>query len=89
MSKHVAYYRVSSRKQGASGVGLEAQRETVARYLGDTVPLASYTEVESGKRDARPELAKALAHCQRVGASLIISKLDRLSRNAHFILSLL
>lgn len=87
--KAICYYRVSTVSQKSSGLGLEAQRETVRRHLGDTTPLAAYTETESGKRNDRPELAKALDHCKRTGASLVIAKLDRLSRNARFILALL
>lgn len=89
MKSVICYYRVSTVSQSKSGLGLESQESIVERYLGDTIPLKSYTEVESGKRNDRPELAKALDHCKRTGASLIIAKLDRLSRNAHFILSLL
>lgn len=91
MKKLVAYYRVSTQKQGASGLGLEAQRECVASYAsasGATI-LAGYEEVESGKRSDRPELAKALAHAKRAKATLIIAKLDRLARNVHFLSGLL
>jgi DNA invertase Pin-like site-specific DNA recombinase len=84
--KYVAYYRVSTSKQGKSGLGLEAQRETVAQHLR-TVPsklVSEFTEVESGKRIDRPELAQALATCRRHGATLIVAKLDRLARNVEF-----
>jgi DNA invertase Pin-like site-specific DNA recombinase len=86
----VAYYRVSTAKQGASGLGLEAQRESVARYLngGDWSIVAEFTEVESGRKADRPELAKAFAACRLYGAKLVIAKLDRLSRDAHFLLGL-
>ena len=87
--KAICYYRVSTKAQKLSGLGLDAQRTIVRKHLGDTAPLAVYTETESGKRNDRPELAKALDHCKRTGASLVIAKLDRLSRNARFILSLL
>lgn len=87
--KAICYYRVSTRAQAASGLSFEAQRTTVHKHLGDTTPLANYTETESGKRNDRPELQRALDHCKRTGASLVIAKLDRLSRNAHFISSLL
>jgi DNA invertase Pin-like site-specific DNA recombinase len=88
--KHVAYYRVSTARQGRSGLGLEAQRQAVADYLngGDWKIVGEFTEVESGKKAARPQLAKALAMCRLHGARLVIAKLDRLSRNAHFLLGL-
>ena len=86
----VAYYRVSTAKQGASGLGLEAQREAVRRYLngGDWRIVAEFTEVESGKRNSRPELTKALAAARLHRAPLVVAKLDRLSRNAAFLLTL-
>jgi DNA invertase Pin-like site-specific DNA recombinase len=86
----VAYYRVSTAKQGASGLGLEAQREAVRAFLngGSWTLAAEFTEVESGKRNDRPELAKALQACRVYGARLVIAKLDRLSRDAHFLLGL-
>jgi DNA invertase Pin-like site-specific DNA recombinase len=87
----VAYYRVSTPKQGASGLGLEAQVAAVAdhaRARGAAV-LASYQEVESGQRADRPELAKAVAHARRAGATLVIAKLDRLARNVHFLSGLM
>src|SRR4051812_24268957 len=89
--KWVAYYRVSTAKQGASGLGLEAQREAVAGYLngGDWQLAAEFTEVESGRKNDRPELAKALAMCRRIGATLIIAKLDRLARNVAFVSNLM
>lgn len=88
--KCVAYYRVSTARQGASGLGLEAQREAVSRFLsgGRWCVVASFTEVESGKRDDRPELARAIQACRVYGARLVIAKLDRLSRDAHFLLGL-
>lgn len=88
--KFVAYYRVSTQKQAASGLGLEAQRHAVEEYVrsrGGEVS-ASFTEAESGKRDSRPELAKALHLADVTGATLVIAKLDRLSRNAAFLLTL-
>lgn len=86
----VAYYRVSTAKQGRSGLGLEAQREAVRSFLNgsDWRLLAEFTEVESGKRSDRAELAKALQACRIYGARLVIAKLDRLSRDAHFLLGL-
>ncbi|OSI24346.1 recombinase family protein [Bradyrhizobium canariense] len=87
----VAYYRVSTKGQGRSGLGLDAQRETVRNYLNDgqSSLVEAFTEVESGKRDDdRPQLAKALQTCRAYGAKLVIAKLDRLSRDAHFLLGL-
>jgi DNA invertase Pin-like site-specific DNA recombinase len=86
MTAIIAYYRVSTKRQGASGLGLEAQREAVRRYAEATHSTikASYTEVESGKRGDRPELLKALAHAKRSKATLVVAKLDRLSRNVAF-----
>jgi DNA invertase Pin-like site-specific DNA recombinase len=95
MSAHfgrfVAYYRVSTDKQGESGLGLDAQRQAVMNYLngGPWKLVAEHTEVESGKRNARPELQKALAACRRHKAKLCIAKLDRLSRNLAFIATLM
>jgi DNA invertase Pin-like site-specific DNA recombinase len=90
MGRFVAYYRVSTAKQGRSGLGLDAQREAVRAYLngGNWTLLAEHTEVESGKVDDRPELTKALQTCRLTGATLVIAKLDRLSRDAHFLLGL-
>jgi DNA invertase Pin-like site-specific DNA recombinase len=89
--KFVAYYRVSTQKQGRSGLGLEAQREAVETYLngGKWSIAAEFTEVESGKRADRPEFAKALAACRLHRATLVIAKLDRLARNVHFVASLM
>jgi hypothetical protein len=95
MSAHfgrfVAYFRVSTDKQGESGLGLDAQRQAVMNYLngGPWRLVAEHTEVESGKRNARPELQKALAACRRYKAKLCIAKLDRLSRNLAFIATLM
>jgi len=88
----IAYYRVSSDRQGRSGLGLEAQREIVesyARRIGTTL-LASYTEIESGRRCERPQLALAVSHvrAQAGRVRLIVAKLDRLSRDARFLLEL-
>ena len=86
----VAYYRVSTDKQGRSGLGLDAQRATVATYAwGRGEIIGEFQEVESGKHDARPQLQAALALCRRKKATLLIAKLDRLSRNVAFIASLM
>jgi DNA invertase Pin-like site-specific DNA recombinase len=89
--KFVAYYRVSTGRQGQSGLGLEAQRSAVLAYLnGDSwTMIAEFTEVESGKHADRPELAAALAACRKHKAKLVIAKLDRLSRNLAFIATLM
>jgi DNA invertase Pin-like site-specific DNA recombinase len=89
--KFIAYYRVSTDKQGKSGLGLEAQRHAVQQYLngGSWSLVSELTEVESGKRNERPELDKALAACKRHKAKLVIAKLDRLSRNLAFIAALM
>ena len=89
--KFIAYYRVSTKKQGQSGLGLEAQKSAVADYLngGKWALVAEFTEVESGKRSDRPELGKALAMCRLRGATLVVAKLDRLARNVHFLSGLM
>jgi DNA invertase Pin-like site-specific DNA recombinase len=88
--KFIAYHRVSTAKQGASGLGLEAQQAAVTAYLngGAWTLLGTFVEVESGKRNDRPQLTKALAQCKLTGATLIIAKLDRLARNVAFIANL-
>jgi DNA invertase Pin-like site-specific DNA recombinase len=91
MGRFTAYFRVSTARQGRSGLGLEAQQEAVRQYLasvGGTL-VAEFTEVESGKRNARPELEKALAACKRHKCKLVIAKIDRLSRNLAFIAKLM
>jgi DNA invertase Pin-like site-specific DNA recombinase len=93
--KFIAYYRVSTARQGQSGLGLEAQQESVRRYLngGDWELLAEHQEVETGTGadalDKRPQLKAALAECRKQGATLIIAKLDRLARNVHFVSGLM
>jgi DNA invertase Pin-like site-specific DNA recombinase len=90
-SKFVSYYRVSTQKQGRSGLGLEAQKAAVETYLRAHagVELASFTEVESGKNAVnRPQLQAALLRCRQTRATLLVAKLDRLSRNASFLMSL-
>ncbi|MTK63861.1 MAG: resolvase [Methanobacterium sp.] len=88
--RFVAYLRVSTEAQGRSGLGLEAQREAVRQFLngGAWELLAEFVEVERGKKDDRPKLAEALHLCKLTGAKLVIAKLDRLSRDAHFLLGL-
>ncbi|BAE53318.1 recombinase family protein [Paramagnetospirillum magneticum] len=89
--KFIAYYRVSTDKQGKSGLGLEAQQAAVRAYLngGDWDLLAEYTEIESGKRADRPQLAQALKAAKKAGAVLVIAKLDRLARNVAFIANMM
>lgn len=89
--KVVAYYRVSTKKQGDSGLGLEAQKDAVLQYLngGQWDLLAEYTDVESGADDARPALAQAISHAKKAKATLVIAKLDRLSRKVSFVASLM
>ena len=88
--KFISYLRVSTARQGASGLGLEAQRHAVESYLngGDWTLVEEFVEVESGKNTLRPKLAAALSACRLHGASLVVAKLDRLSRNAAFLLNL-
>jgi DNA invertase Pin-like site-specific DNA recombinase len=93
--KFVAYYRVSTQKQGQSGLGIEAQRAAVETYLngGGWQLVDEFTEVETGKGadalDRRPQLRAALALCKKVKATLVIAKLDRLARNVHFVSGLI
>jgi DNA invertase Pin-like site-specific DNA recombinase len=88
--RFVSYLRVSTAKQGQSGLGLDAQRKAVADYLngGSWKLMAEVVEIESGKRSDRPKLAEALRLCRLHNATLVIAKLDRLSRDAHFLLGL-
>lgn len=83
--RFVAYYRVSTAKQGQSGLGLEAQRQTVLQSIGVGELLEEFTEVESGKLNSRPQLQSALKHARLTKSTLIVAKLDRLSRNAAFL----
>ena len=91
----VTYIRVSTARQGVSGLGLDAQRQTVAQYLagGSKTVLADFVEVETGKGanalDRRPQLRQALDLCKKTGATLLIAKLDRMARNVHFISGLM
>jgi len=89
--RFIAYYRVSTEQQGMQGNGMAAQRKAVEDYLngGSWKLVGEFTEVESGKRSDRPELAKAIAACKKHRAKLVIAKLDRLSRNVHFISGLM
>jgi DNA invertase Pin-like site-specific DNA recombinase len=90
LRRFVTYFRVSTQKQGASGLGLEAQRKAVADYLaghkGEVI--AEFQEIESGKINDRPQLLGALQRCRQTRATLLVAKLDRLSRSAAFLLNL-
>ena len=86
---YVAYLRQSTKKQEVSGLGIEAQREIIGRYLGQEKPIAEFVETESGKKTDRPKLTEALALCRKTGSTLIVAKLDRLSRNVAFTSKLL
>src|ERR1039457_6160472 len=91
MKNYIAYLRVSTDKQGEQGHGINAQRQAIANYLvacGGEL-LEEYVEVESGKKNERPELQKAISRCKMSRATLIIAKLDRLSRNLAFIANLM
>lgn len=89
-AKFIAYFRVSTAQQSRSGLGLEAQRAAVVAYAEQTgaVVLADYTEIESGANAQRPQLHRALAHCQLSGARLLVAKLDRLTRDVGFLAAL-
>jgi DNA invertase Pin-like site-specific DNA recombinase len=93
--KFIAYHRVSTQKQGASGLGLEAQKATVLGYLngGHWQLIEEFIEIETGKGadalDRRPQLKLAMAACKKAGATLVFAKLDRLARNVHFISGLI
>ena len=86
MASYIAYYRVSTERQGQSGLGLEAQQTAVKQYADGIIH--SFTEIESGKNDDRPQLQAAIAMCKATGAALLIAKIDRLSRQAAFLLTL-
>lgn len=88
--RYVTYLRVSTDRQGRSGLGLEAQRTAVASYIAGKGEIAAeFVEIESGKKNDRPQLSHALAETKRIGAVLLIAKLDRLARNVAFIANLL
>jgi DNA invertase Pin-like site-specific DNA recombinase len=90
MAKFIAYYRVSTDRQGASGLGLDAQRQAVAGFVGTGRLVAEFTEIESGRRHTnRPQLLAALAECRKRRAVLLIARLDRLARNVAFISALM
>ncbi|MCA9122913.1 MAG: recombinase family protein [Planctomycetaceae bacterium] len=86
MTRIIAYYRVSTKKQGKSGLGLEGQKAAVADYVRQQAGnlISEYLEVETGKSKDRPELLKAIAHAKRSKAKLVVAKLDRLARNVAF-----
>ena len=88
-NQYVAYLRVSTQKQGYSGLGLEAQREIIQKYLCGKNPIAEYVEIESGRKKDRPKLKEALTLCRKDGATLIVAKLDRLARSVSFLSNLL
>jgi len=87
-ARYIAYLRVSTKKQGASGLGLEAQREAISQFLRGGRPAAEFIETESGKRNDRPQLEAAMREAKLTGARLLVAKLDRLSRNAAFLMKL-
>ena len=86
---YVAYLRVSTQRQGTSGLGLQAQQEIIRNYLNGDSPIAEFIEVESGRKSDRPKLHKALELCKKKKATLIVAKMDRLSRNVAFTSQLL
>ncbi len=87
--QYIAYFRVSTQRQGASGLGLEAQRKSVTDYVKNNGEIISeFTEIETGKRADRPQLASAIALCKKHGYTLLVAKLDRLARNLNFITTL-
>jgi len=87
--RYIAYYRVSTEKQGASGLGLEAQQQAVINYIKPENIYQEFTEVESGRKKDRPILQEALELCKATGSTLVIAKLDRLARNVAFVSALL
>ncbi|MDG2531020.1 recombinase family protein [Caulobacter endophyticus] len=89
MQRFVAYYRVSTKRQGDSGLGLDAQRDAVRGFVAGRAVVAEFEEVESGKKADRPALEAALRACRLHGATLVIAKLDRLSRSVTFISKLM
>jgi DNA invertase Pin-like site-specific DNA recombinase len=88
MSKFVAYYRVSTQQQGRSGLGLDAQRDAVTRFLAGRTLIAEFEEVESGARADRLQLKAAMERCRQYGAVLVFAKLDRLARDTKLVLDI-
>ena len=88
-SRYVAYLRVSTQRQGSSGLGLQAQQEIIRKHLNGNSPIAEFIEVESGRKSDRPKLHEALELCKKKKATLIVAKMDRLSRNVAFTSQLL
>ena len=88
-SRYVAYLRVSTQRQGVSGLGLQAQQEIIRKFLNGNSPIAEFVEVESGRKSDRPKLHEALELCKKERAILIVAKMDRLSRNVTFTSQLL
>ena len=89
--RFIAYFRVSTDRQGRSGLGLDAQREAVSQFLAgrEATVIAEFVEVESGSKNDRPKLREALAECRSEKATLLIAKLDRLARSVAFISALM
>lgn len=88
-NSYVSYLRVSTQRQGTSGLGLQAQQEIIQKYLNGCLPVAEFIEVESGRKTDRPKLHEALELCKKKKATLIVAKMDRLSRNVAFTSQLL
>lgn len=88
-TKFICYYRVSTKEQGQSGLGLEAQEKAVKQITDKGIVIKSFTEIESGKKNNRPMLLEAINMCKLHNATLVVAKLDRLSRNVYFISSLM
>jgi len=90
LQEFIAYYRVSTDRQGASGLGLDAQRQAIASHVRSGQLVAEFTEIESGRRHTnRPQLLAALAECRKRRSVLLIARLDRLARNVAFISALM
>src|SRR5215212_9283317 len=88
-NRYISYFRVSTARQGRSGLGIDAERHAVAAYLNGRKPLAEFVEIESGTKSDRVMLAQALAACRVHRAVLVIAKLDRLARNVSFVSTLM